>query len=154
MTFFSPAPDFLTSYNGTPFTKTPSHTTTAETQFVTVFRVLRLPYFFLLRARLNCSNKQFYGKRKNARSVRATRNVPSGFKTSDTKLFCGRHTPDWIVFRYHVSNPCLHFVFTLRHLPSPVPVLCGGLSQGPSSPSRICKNIARLWAPRRNRWLI
>jgi hypothetical protein len=41
VTFFSPAPDFLTSYNGTPFTNTPSHTATAETQFVSVFRALR-----------------------------------------------------------------------------------------------------------------
>ena len=113
VTFFSLTSAFLTAYKGTPFTNTAYPTEAPPTQFVTVFRVLRLSYFFLLWALLNCSNKQFYGKRKNARSVRATRNVPSGFKTSDTKLFwwtrkggLGR------VFlpRFHTQPPfCVHF---------------------------------------------
>ena len=99
-------------------------------QFVTVFRALRLSQFFLLRARLNCSNKQFYVKRKTR--------VPSGqpgmchraSKQVIPSFFGGRPKPDWIVFPYHVSYPCLHFVFTSRHLPSPVPVCAGAYLRG------------------------
>ena len=75
--------------------------------------MLRLSHFFLLRPRLNCSNKQFYGKRKNAHSVGADECVQQGSKTSDTKLFwwtrkggLGR------VFlpRFHSQPPfCVHF---------------------------------------------
>ena len=154
VTFFSRTSTFLTIYKKTFFANIPNHTAAPQTQFVTVFHALRLSYFFLLRAVLNCSNKQFYGKRKNARSVRATRNVPSGFKTSDTKLFwwTAQAGLDSVSLPRFLSLPplCVHFTaFAVAR-----PCLCRGLSQGPSSPSRFCKNIARLWAPRRNRWLI
>jgi len=152
--FFSTTVAFITAYNHKFFASATCHHHHTLGQFVTVFRVLRLSQFFLLRARLNCSNKQFYVKRKTR--------VPSGqpgmchraSKQVIPSFFGGRQKVDWILFPYHVSFPlppfCVHFTaFAVAR-----PCLCRGLSQGPSSPSRFCKNIARLRAPRRNRWLI